>query len=135
MLLDDATCLRRLTGARFAVLGTTNPDGSPHVVPVVFVVVGDRIGLPIDRVKDKRTTRLRRIANLEERRHASLLVDHRSEQWDDLWWVRADATATNGDGMWMFDALAAEYPQYRTPGAVESIVELSIDRVTGWAAG
>lgn len=135
MQIDEAECRRRLAEERFAVLGTTNRDGSPHLVPVVFVLMDDRIGIPTDRVKAKRTIRLRRFENLAERPLASLLTDHRSDDWNELWWVRADLSATGGDGWWMRDAFAERYAAYREPGTIASIVELAIDRITGWQAG
>ena len=134
MRLDDAEAMRRLTEARFGILGTVGADGSPHVVPVVFVVVDDLVGLPVDRVKAKRTTRLQRVENLARRGRGSLLVDHRSERWDELWWVRAEVSPTGRDGGRLMDALAAKYEPYRRPGAIDSVMELSIDRLTGWSA-
>ena len=53
---DDA----RLTAARVARLATTDPDGRPHLVPIVFALDGDTLYSAVDR-KPKRSSKLRRI--------------------------------------------------------------------------
>lgn len=124
----------RLADERFGVLGTINSDGSPHLVPVVFAVVGDHIVAPVDAIKPKRTTRLRRVRNLEERPRACLLVDHRSEDWSELWWVRADlryvGDATDDEAA----ALRERFPQYEPDDALTAVLRLRIEGITGWSA-
>ena len=59
-------------------------------VPVVYVVEGD-VGVPIDLVKPKRSTRLQRQPNLAADPRATLLVEHwDAADWSALWWVRAE---------------------------------------------
>jgi nitroimidazol reductase NimA-like FMN-containing flavoprotein (pyridoxamine 5'-phosphate oxidase superfamily) len=55
---DDA----RLKAARVARLATTDPDGRPHLVPIVFALEGDTLYSAVDR-KPKRSSKLRRIEN------------------------------------------------------------------------
>ncbi|MDQ3526766.1 MAG: pyridoxamine 5'-phosphate oxidase family protein, partial [Actinomycetota bacterium] len=38
----------RFATARVARLATTTPEGRPHLVPVVFAVVGDRVWTAVD---------------------------------------------------------------------------------------
>src|SRR6266540_4372757 len=52
----------RLTTARVARLATTDPDGRPHLVPIVFALEGDTLYSAVDR-KPKRSSKLRRIEN------------------------------------------------------------------------
>ena len=132
--MSEDSCRRRLDAAEFAVLATIGPDGSPHAVPVVFALDGDHVLIPVDTVKDKRTTRLRRFANLERDPRAALLADGRSSDWSRLWWVRADLRLVDTSGSAGSDRLAARYGQYREPGAIESVVRLRVERWTGWAA-
>ena len=56
---DDAR--ERFAAARVARLATVSGEGVPHLVPVVFAVVGSRVLVAIDG-KPKRTRALRRLA-------------------------------------------------------------------------
>jgi len=132
--LDRPTCIARLAEAGFGVLGTVDAERGVHLVPVVFVVVGDRLAIPIDTVKPKSTTRLRRATNVTGDPRASLLVDHRSDDWRQLWWVRADLRAArHGDEPWR-EALAQKYPTYRHPGTVIEVIAFDIVTLSGWTA-
>lgn len=137
MRLTDDRARTLLTDAEFGVLGTVDADRGVHLVPVVFVVHGDRVLIPIDAVKPKGTVRLRRTSNLEADPRASLLVDHRSSDWSELWWVRADLTfdgerAPTPDEQRRF---GSRYPAYEVPGSVVSVLEFDVASVAGWAAG
>ena len=90
--MDEARCRARLAAARLGHLATMRPDGRPHVVACCFAVQGDRLWTAVD-AKPKTTTRLQRLDNVRANPWASLLVDHYEEDWDELWWVRADGTA------------------------------------------
>ena len=84
----------------------------------------------------KETRQLRRISNLRSDARASLVVDHRSDDWTELWWVRADlgflGTEDYADG-WR-SRLANRYPQYREAGTVGSLLLFTIRSLSGWAA-
>ena len=136
MRLDSIDCRKRMDSSMFGVLGTVDPDRGTHLVPVVFAVSGDELVVPIDAVKPKATRQLRRIGNLRSDARASLVVDHRSDDWTELWWVRADlgflGTEDYTDG-WR-SRLANRYPQYREPGTVRSLLLFTIRSLSGWAA-
>ena len=83
---------RRFASTPVARLATVRPDGRPHVVPVVFVLVGDVVYTAID-AKPKKSSRLQRLVNLSAEPRCSLLVDHYEDDWSRLWWVRADGEA------------------------------------------
>ena len=76
----------RVRTARVARLATTDPDGRPHLVPIVFVVDGEKLYSAVD-AKPKRSRRLRRVANARERPDVTVLVDHYEDDWGRLWWV------------------------------------------------
>ncbi|HEY4668183.1 MAG TPA: pyridoxamine 5'-phosphate oxidase family protein, partial [Tepidiformaceae bacterium] len=61
--------------SRVGRLATIARDGSPHVVPVCYAMVGDQFVIAVDE-KPKRSTRLARLANIERDHRVSLLVDH-----------------------------------------------------------
>jgi hypothetical protein len=63
MTLEDARA--SLTVADHDVLSTLDPDRGVHAVPVCFALVGDHVVVPVDRVKPKSSTALRRIDNLD----------------------------------------------------------------------
>ena len=57
---------------------------------MIYAVDGDYLGVPIDSVKPKSSTRLRREDNLAADPRAALLVEHWDPvDWTRLWWVRA----------------------------------------------
>ncbi len=82
---------RRFASARVARLATADAGGRPHIVPIVFAVEGDIIYSAVDH-KPKRTTALRRLANMAENPFVALLVDYYDDDWSRLWWARADGT-------------------------------------------
>lgn len=120
-----------------ARLATVRPDGTPHLVPVTFARIGDRIVHMVDH-KPKATTALQRLANLDHDPRASLLADHYEEDWDMLWWVRVDgrATVSRDGGEWkaVRRALQERHPQYRAHPPEGPAVILEIERVSGWSA-
>jgi len=126
--------IERFAAARVARLATGGPDG-PHVVPIVFAVVGDVIYHAIDH-KPKRTTALRRLDNLRADPRASVIVDAYDEDWEQLWWVRAD-----GEGSILapghveaIAALQAKYEQYRAQPPLGPVVAIRVSRWSEWSA-
>lgn len=136
-------CRRRFAAAGHAYLGTVVPGTGrhrpvPHLVPVTFDLTGDVIVVAVDH-KPKRTTRLRRLANIEANPQVTFLVDHYSADWSHLWWVRADARAeVIHDGDRYGEAVArltARYPQYRHQPPTGAVIVATVTTWRGWAAG
>jgi PPOX class probable F420-dependent enzyme len=128
----------RLTTHDHGILCTVHAERGVDAVPVAYAVDDDGfVGIPVDLVKPKASTRLQRERNLEADPRATLLVEHwDADDWSRLWWVRAELR-------WEDDAaraatlaalLAARYPQYRGQPFARVLV-LRIVGVTGWAAG
>ena len=84
----------RLLAARVARLATIDPDGRPHVVPIVFALEGETLYSAVDR-KPKRSQTLRRIENARARPDVTVLVDHYEDDWARLWWIRLRGTPPN----------------------------------------
>jgi PPOX class probable F420-dependent enzyme len=84
---------QRFGTAAVARLATIGPAGRPHLVPVTFALDGDRIYTVVD-AKPKTTTNLRRLRNIGADPRVALLADHYEDDWDALWWARADGLAT-----------------------------------------
>lgn len=124
-------------GAPVAALATVGTDTAPHLVPVVFAVEGDTVYTAVD-AKRKSTQRLRRLVNIEANPQVSLLVDHYAEDWDRLWWVRADGTATvHHDGEQMaigYGLLRAKYVQYERTALDGPVVAIAVSHWASWHA-
>ena len=137
MRLPDHEARRRFAASPVARLATVRPDGTPHLVPVVFALVGDVVATAVDH-KPKRSTSLQRLANLRSEPRCCLLVDHYDEDWAHLWWVRADGRAEVVDDPAEDDpglaALAARYPAYRDRPPSGTLVRIEVTRWAGWAA-
>lgn len=98
---------------------------------------GRNLLVPVDTVKPKRSTDLQRVRNLNAEPRCALLVDHYSDDWDELWWVRVTGTAMPCPPNEFAGAtalLAARHPQYSGEGSVVSVYVITALRVTGWSA-
>jgi PPOX class probable F420-dependent enzyme len=127
------TARGRLATARVARLATAGPDG-PHVVPIVFALDGDTLYFAVDH-KPKRTTALKRLANLCADPRASVLADAYDEDWTRLWWARADGSArilAPGHER-ALELLAERYPQYRERPPEGPVVAIDVTRWSSWA--
>ncbi|MCX2965667.1 TIGR03668 family PPOX class F420-dependent oxidoreductase [Gordonia aquimaris] len=128
----------RFASARVARLATVGADARPHLVPVVFALVDDIVVSCVDH-KPKRTQRLRRLANIAANPAVSLLVDHYTEEWAALWWVRVDGRADVVDaeselGARAIDRLAAKYSHYRADRPDGPVIVVRDLAFHSWAA-
>jgi len=132
--LPEHEARSRFAAARVARLATADAQGHPHLVPVTFAVSGDVIYTAVDQ-KPKSTTALKRLRNVAENPRIAVLADHYDEDWDTLWWVRADGTAAIvTDITPRIDLLAARYPQYRQAPPPGPLLAIAVERWSGWAA-
>jgi PPOX class probable F420-dependent enzyme len=130
----------RFAAARVARLGTADGQGHPHLVPVTFATSfnldGDTVYTAVDQ-KPKSGRVLKRIRNVTENPRVSLLADHYSDDWDALWWVRADGTATIlADQQQMAGPLAlltSRYPQYLQAPPPGPVLAIQVEAWSGWA--
>ncbi|MFJ9350858.1 TIGR03668 family PPOX class F420-dependent oxidoreductase [Streptomyces sp. NPDC101237] len=126
---------RRFAAARVARLATADASGRPHLVPVVFARYGtDGIVTAVDH-KPKTTVRLKRLRNIAVQPSVSLLVDEYDEDWEHLWWVRADghARVVPADAA-VIGPLREKYPQYREHPPAGPVVRVTVTHWTGWQA-
>ncbi len=135
MPLDDA--VRAFIAAQpVARLATIDDAERPHVVPVCFALLEDRLYSVVDE-KPKRSTRLQRLRNIEARPSATLLFDVYGDDWDELAWVMVRGSAVILAGGDEYDAALAalreRYPQYRAM-ALEGrpLICLVPERVSSW---
>ena len=131
--------MRGLLGpAPVAHLATVAANGQPHIVPVCFVVMGEIAYTAVDS-KPKRSRQLRRMANIEATGRACLIVDHYSDDWSALWWVRLDGggrvVADPAEVSRAIDALVSKYQQYVEQAPAGPVLAVDIERWSGWSAG
>jgi PPOX class probable F420-dependent enzyme len=119
-----------------ARLASVTDAGRPHIVPVTFVLDGDRIYSAVD-AKPKTTTSLRRLRNIRANPQVAVLADHYDEDWASLWWVRADGRAQIIDEPRLMtqpiQLLAARYPQYQEMPPPGPVIAVQVERWTAWA--
>ena len=132
----------RFAEARVARLATADADGRPHVVPIVFALLDERLYSAID-LKPKAhggpSARLRRLDNIRTNPAVSVLVDDYAEDWRQLWWARADGTArviaaTEAEAVRAIAALSDRYPQYRDTPPPGPVIAIAVHRWSGWVA-
>lgn len=132
----------RLAEHDHGVLATLHPVRGADLVPVVYAVADEHIGVPVDLVKPKASIRLQRERNLEADSRATLLI----EQWDPgdwsrLWWVRAqlrwlgDEASPNVSelAVRLTDLLVERHEPYLSRPFARILV-FHVDALTGWAA-
>jgi len=146
--MRDEQARRRFAQARVARLATADADGRPHLVPMVFALAsgtdagetrsGDTIYSAVD-AKPKRSSALRRLANIAANPRVAVLVDHYEYDWHALWWVRAEGTgrildAAEPEGRDAIARLVARYPQYRKQPPLGPVVAIDVTRWSSWSA-
>ena len=118
--MNESEARRRFAAARVAHLATVRTDGRPHLVPIVFALEGDLIYSVVD-AKPKKSLELARLANIRLEPRVAFLVDAYDDEWERLWWVRADGRASvivsGPEHETAIRLLRDKYPQYRDSAA------------------
>jgi PPOX class probable F420-dependent enzyme len=123
-----------------ARLATVDEHGRPHVVPIVYAFVGQRLFTPID-AKPKRAGphQLKRVRNIQANPYVAVIVDYYEEDWRKLAWVQLRGQAVLAESGQEYATgvalLEARYPQYATmPLARQPIIVVRVEHITGWQA-
>ena len=131
----------RFTTATVARLATVGSTGQPHLVPITFALLDDATLVTAVDHKPKRTTALRRLANIAANPQVAVLVDHYDDDWEQLWWARADGLARvlapdqeAGVRARALSALSARYPQYVQHPPQGALIVIDVERFSGWSA-
>jgi PPOX class probable F420-dependent enzyme len=139
--VDQAQARSRFLAAPVARLATADADRRPHVVPITFALLGEATLVSAVDHKPKRTTALRRLANIATNPRVCVLADHYSDDWSTLWWARADGTARVLDAgeepelrAAAMSALQRRYPVYRERRPDGALVVILVERWSGWSA-
>jgi PPOX class probable F420-dependent enzyme len=136
--MDPLEARARFARERVARLATVRPDGSPHLVPIVFALEEDVVWIAVDD-KPKRSRDLRRLANVEAEPRVCVLADrYEDRDWSLLWWVRGDGVARlvrDPDGIARAASLlGAKYPQHVDRPPAGPAIAIEVERWSGWAA-
>lgn len=143
MRLTEEQAKARLAAHDHGILATVHAVRGVDAVPVVFAVNGEHVGIPVDTVKPKASSRLQREQNLEADPRATLIVEHWDrDDWTRLWWVRAELRSVDDASSARVADLAARladrFPQYRSlrhgDQPFRRVIVLRVVAVTGWAA-
>jgi PPOX class probable F420-dependent enzyme len=134
---EHSVVRQRVLAATVARLATIDPDGRPHLVPIVFVLDGETLYSAVD-AKPKRSRALRRIENARERPDVTVLIDHYEDDWERLWWVRLRGRARVLDGgeeaQRALGLLANKYEQYQRERPDSPVLAIDIAEWRGWDA-
>jgi Pyridoxamine 5'-phosphate oxidase len=88
--------------------------------------------------KPKTTRNLRRLRNIRGNPRVAVLADHYDEDWASLWWVRADGRAVIEDDPRRMARpialLAARYRQHADNQPEGPVIDITVERWSGWAA-
>jgi len=126
-----------VAGSRVAHLATTDPDGRPHLVPIVFALADDTLYTAVD-AKPKRSRTLRRIENARERPEVTVLVDRYDEEWSRLWWVRLRGRSRvldqGEEADRALELLVERYEQYRDAPPSHPVLAIDVEEWRGWFA-
>ena len=141
MRLTEAAAHALLGDHDHGVLCTVHPHRGVDAVPVVYALDDDgHVGIPVDRIKPKASSRLQRERNLVADPRATLLIEHWDRaDWSQLWWVRVrgDAEVLSDDDERRdvgLDALQHAHLQYRSQRPAGPVVWIETTEWKGWRA-
>ncbi|WP_182908976.1 TIGR03668 family PPOX class F420-dependent oxidoreductase [Microbispora sp. H13382] len=145
MRMPEERARALFSAARVARLATAGAEGAPRLVPVTFAVVPGELvqegekGVVVTAVdhKPKATADLRRLRDIRDNPRVCLLADHYEDDWERLWWVRADGHARVVEGgdereravAW----LVRKYAQYRERPPAGPAILVRVGRWSGWS--
>ena len=115
----SAGALRLVRAARIAHLATADRFGQPLVIPICFAFDGKEFFSPIDEKPKRLAPRnLRRLRNIEQNSHVSLVIDRYNEDWRKLAYVlitgRARILLTGEKHRRAVSLLRRKYRQYHS---------------------
>lgn len=140
----DKKILEIIKSARIGYLATSSSNLQPYLTPVVFIVLQNRIFIPLDdKPKTIDVKELRRVKNIEENPKVSFLVDHYDEDWTNLWFVmiigRATLVQMNGRNkrtakeiMNIHNMFLKKYSQYAKIGIGNIYIKIGIEKTICW---
>ena len=123
---------------RVARLASADATGTPHVIPICYAFDGTHVYSALD-LKPKRveSLQLKRVRNILENPHVSLVIDDYSEDWSALAYVLIQGAAEileTGDERSRAESLLmdkySQYSQLLESGCI--VLKITLERVTSW---
>jgi PPOX class probable F420-dependent enzyme len=135
---SELNFIQRQRVGRFA---TADQDGRPHIVPVCYACDAVWLYIALD-TKPKRVEpqRLKRVRNLLVNPQVALVVDHYSDDWNELAFVLIRGTAElvppeAAEHHSAIELLRDRYRQYREmPIQEQPVIAIQPATVTAWGA-
>jgi PPOX class probable F420-dependent enzyme len=128
-----------LEARRVAHLATADASGTPHVVPICFVLLDNTVYVVIDhKPKTADLSRLRRLRNIAVNPRVSIVADvYHDADWSRLGFVLVRAAARivvrGMEHERALSALREKYAQYRSMALEDRpIIAADIQSVTSW---
>jgi len=129
---------RFLASRRVGHLATADARGTPHLVPVCFVVSDGALYITIDQKPKGDFRALKRLRNIAENPIAAFVVDRWDEDWSRLAWLqargRAHALPEGPETDRARAALRDKYPQYQSTPLQGPVIRLDVEDWVGWDA-
>lgn len=125
---------------RVARLATVDRLGKPLVVPICYVYDGMNIYTPIDKKPKRVSVRgLKRIKNIMENPHVSLVVDEYHEDWDKLSYIiihgKAELIESGQEYQESLRLLTQKYAQYEQMNLTSlnlPVIKIIPERIISW---
>lgn len=103
---------------RVARLATTDADGAPHVVPIVYALVEDELYFVVDEKPKKTRRSLKRLRNIAANPCVAVVIDEYHEDWNRLAFLLIEGTAAEvvqpDRYARVLEVFYARYLQYRS---------------------
>ncbi|HEY1371463.1 MAG TPA: TIGR03668 family PPOX class F420-dependent oxidoreductase [Candidatus Binatia bacterium] len=132
--------MRLLRSARIAHLATADARGRPHVVPICFVIDGDKLFTPLDAKPKKRAPlKLERVRNIVANPQVAVVVDRYDEDWRRLAYVllrgKAKLLHRGARHRRAVRCLKTKYSQYRAMHINDSpLIAITVEHSYIWIA-
>lgn len=123
-----------------ARLATADAHGQPHVIPFCYAFDGEHFYFVVDEKPKKQTGRpLKRIRNIQENPHVSLVIDDYTDDWSQLAYVlvmgAAQIVEKEAEYATVLALLRERYPQYRSMRLLfpdNAMVRITPRKVIAW---
>jgi PPOX class probable F420-dependent enzyme len=121
-----------------AHLATADSQAVPHVVPVCFGLLEDKLYITIDqKPKRERDRPLKRLRNIAENPRVAIVFDRYDEDWRRLAWVmlhgRAGILTEGGEHDRAQSLLRSRYKQLEAMAIGQlPVIVIQIERVASW---
>ena len=125
-------------GRRIGHLATADASAVPHVVPVCFGLLENRLYITIDqKPKRERDRPLKRLRNIAANPHVAIVFDRYDEDWRRLAWVmlhgRAEILRAGDEHARAQVLLRSRYKQLDAMRIEElPVIAIAIERVASW---